>query len=232
MFEQLRAAMIALSQAVVRAFLVPWRALVTWKLHPVTKNAGSQVHTVKFRGEEIKVQKGELLRTALMRRKLTPHNGKTKVYNCRGLAVCGTCAVEVKENSHVKPERWNIHEIFRLGMLPPFITRKKNLRLACQCEVDGDLEVIKHDGIWGQGYGVSTESPDEFKAPLGEHEFILDIAQSGYNRPIPEELAGHKPIGIGSTDKGDAAKLGTDASSTATEAAPSSSSSSGRAKAD
>ena len=38
------------------------------------------------------------------------------------------------------------------------------------------------------GKELSKESPDDFKAPLGEQEFILDWAQSGYHRPIPDEL--------------------------------------------
>jgi ferredoxin len=39
-------------------------------------------------------------------------------------------------------------ERLRIG-LPPH-DREAGLRLACQCQVLGDLEVTKYTGIWGQ----------------------------------------------------------------------------------
>jgi hypothetical protein len=39
------------------------------------------------------------------------------------------------------------------------------------------------------GTEPSKEASNDFKAPLGEQEFVLDWAQSGYHRPIPSELA-------------------------------------------
>jgi ferredoxin len=127
----------SLPQTLLHIVMSPWRWFVRTKLRPATPNPGTQVHTVKFRGEEIKVQNGELLRTALIRRGLTPHNGPAKVYNCRGMSACGTCAVEVKGN--IVPEKCNIHEKLQLS-LPPFTTacKRKDLRLACQCEVNGE----------------------------------------------------------------------------------------------
>jgi hypothetical protein len=46
---------------------------------PEAYEAGTGTATVTFRGQEVEVVKGELLRTALLRRELTPHNGFTKV---------------------------------------------------------------------------------------------------------------------------------------------------------
>jgi hypothetical protein len=41
------------------------------------------------------VRRGELLRTALLRKGATPHNDWSRLICCRGLGTCGTCAVEI-----------------------------------------------------------------------------------------------------------------------------------------
>lgn len=154
--------------------------------HASSPEPGKGTAKVTFRGEQIEVVKGELLRTALMRRGLTPHNGSSKNWSCRGMAACGTCAVHIKKGK-VHPDHWNIHEQMRLR-LPPFTGKhnRDDLRLACQVEVVEDIEVLKCDGLWGQGSEPSKEPPQAFKAPLGEVEYILDCAQSGFRRPKPK----------------------------------------------
>ncbi|KAG5180222.1 hypothetical protein JKP88DRAFT_279638 [Tribonema minus] len=108
-----------------------------------------------------------------------------EVFNCRGLSACGTCAVHITKGK-VYPETWNIHEQLRLR-LPPFTctANRDDLRLACQVEVVEDIEVLKCDGLWGQGTAPSREPAEDFKAYLGEGEFLLDMAQSGFRRPNP-----------------------------------------------
>ena len=91
------------------------------------------------------VQRGELLRTALLRRGLSPHNNNSQLINCRGLGTCGTCAVEVRGD--VEPAEASARERLRLS-LPPHELRP-NLRLACQCTVRGDVVVSKFEGFWG-----------------------------------------------------------------------------------
>ncbi len=49
-----------------------------------------------FRGQPVRVRRGALLRTALLKAGLTPHNGDARLICCRGLGTCGTCAVEVR----------------------------------------------------------------------------------------------------------------------------------------
>lgn len=153
--------------------------------HADSGERGTGTAKVKFRGREIEVVKGELLRTALMRRQLSPHNGDSKKFNCRASSICGTCAVHIKGKVH--PAEWNIHEQARLR-LPPFHdkTNKDDLRLACQVEVVDDIEVIKNDGVWGELYNESDEPADDFQQYLGEGEFWNDVAESGFNRPDPK----------------------------------------------
>lgn len=75
---------------------------------------------------------------------VSPHNGASRNINCHGLGTCGTCAVEISGPVSPKTRR----ESWRLNF-PPH--REENgLRLACQCQVHGDLVITKHPGFWGQ----------------------------------------------------------------------------------
>ena len=74
---------------------------------------------------------------------LPPYNGIANAIHCRGLGTCGTCAVELKGDvsDPTAVEKW------RLGF-PPHRS-DSGLRLACQCQVLGDLKITKHGGMWG-----------------------------------------------------------------------------------
>jgi ferredoxin len=67
--------------------------------------------------------------------------------HCRGFGTCGTCAVQVE--GRVSPP--TAVETWRLNFPPHKQSLQKGLRLACQVRVDGDLEVCKLPGRWGQG---------------------------------------------------------------------------------
>lgn len=100
--------------------------------------------TVRFQGEEIECAEGEILRDVLLDAGLSPHNGTSKHLNCRGHATCGTCAVEVQGDA----SEMNDDERRRLSLPPHDVD--SGLRLACQTQVQGDVEVVKHPGFWGQ----------------------------------------------------------------------------------
>ena len=101
-------------------------------------------YTVRFADRDVTVRHGRNLRKALLAAGLTPHNQAARWLNCKGFGTCGTCAVRVEGpvSPPTRRERW------RLGF-PPH-DREAGLRLACQCRVEGDLEVQKHPGFWGQ----------------------------------------------------------------------------------
>jgi hypothetical protein len=119
-----------------------------------------------------------------MKRGISPHNGKSRLINCRGLGTCGTCAVEVKAigdadvnfnsvvdgtsptNSNENRDSTSAHgaiqptdrttkENFRLNF-PPHGSNDQSdkLRLACQIQIYDDVHVTKKNGFWGQS---STE---------------------------------------------------------------------------
>jgi len=99
--------------------------------------------TVTFRGQEIECAEGETLRNVLKRAGVSPHNGKSKTFNCQGFASCGTCAVAVDGEVSEK----GIRETGRL-IVPPHHPNY-NLRLSCQTKVLGDVRVEKYPGMWG-----------------------------------------------------------------------------------
>jgi len=99
--------------------------------------------TVTFRGQQIECNEGETLRNVLKRAGLSPHNGKSKTFNCKGFASCGTCAVAVDGEVSEK----GVREKGRL-IVPPHHPNY-NLRLSCQTKVLGDVTVEKYPGTWG-----------------------------------------------------------------------------------
>jgi len=56
-----------------------------------------------FRGQkqlkEIEVTHGTNLRTALLKAGLSPYVASKKIFNCRGLGICGTCQVFIKQDN-------------------------------------------------------------------------------------------------------------------------------------
>lgn len=108
---------------------------------------------VSFQEQRIPCDAGVNLRSLLLERGLAPYNGMARWVNCRGLGSCGTCAVAIR--GHVSP--MTLAERLRLA-LPPH-RPGSNLRLACQCRVLGDMDVVKHDGFWGQQVNQTISKP-------------------------------------------------------------------------
>ena len=144
--------------------------------------------TVHLRGVAVEVPRGGVntLRTALLKSGVSPHNGRSKLINCRGLGTCGTCAIEVLRGSVVPRER-TARELLRLQSIPPHSFHEENaqrLRLACQCAADSnELVLAKYEGFWGQELSAeSTELADEFQTYFGDLEYPFE----NFNRPRRE----------------------------------------------
>lgn len=122
--------------------------------------------TVRFRGEEIECDRGDLLRDVLRAAGVSPHNGAADRLNCRGLGSCGTCAVAVEGAVGDRSRRE------RLRLTVPPHDPDDGLRLACQTRVFGDVTVHSYPGFWGQHTGESpvddTDSGDACGDPAAD----------------------------------------------------------------
>lgn len=101
--------------------------------------------TITAQGQIITCDLGANLRQELLKAGIDLYNGKAKLINCHGIGSCGTCAVEIE--GEVSDANWR--DLTRRS-LPPH-NPERNLRLACQTQVLGDITVKKYDGFWGQG---------------------------------------------------------------------------------
>ncbi|HEY9878322.1 MAG TPA: 2Fe-2S iron-sulfur cluster-binding protein [Leptolyngbyaceae cyanobacterium] len=100
---------------------------------------------VTAQGKTFECASGANLRQVLLQHGIDLHNGQSKLINCRGIGSCGTCAVEIE--GEVSKANWRDRT---RRSLPPH-SPERNLRLACQTQVLGDIRVTKYDGFWGQG---------------------------------------------------------------------------------
>jgi ferredoxin len=99
---------------------------------------------VEFCDRKIECLPGANLRVVLLRARLPLYTRVTRAVHCRGHGTCGTCAVRVEGPVSAPTEA----ELRRLR-LPPHHP-ESGLRLACQCNVEGDIKVTKFKGQWGQ----------------------------------------------------------------------------------
>lgn len=142
---------------------------VTWR----TKTSAAAEDSGDIQTLTFDVYSGETLRTAALRRNVvSPHNGRANLINCRGLGTCGTCAVEITPKENIEPRERNQMEQLRFNFPPHSFHNNTKLRLACQIQVRGDIEVTKRTGFWGQREEVASASnPQHY---FGELEYLLD----------------------------------------------------------
>jgi len=116
---------------------------------------------VKFVAEkqEIEVPVGANLRQEAMKAGIQLYPGINRVVNCMGLGTCGTCRVLVKAGiDNLSP--MGLKEKIRLFLMPfATIGHEKEMRLACQVQVNGDCTVetkpafnLNGDTFWQKPY--------------------------------------------------------------------------------
>ena len=90
--------------------------------------------------KELEVAEGTNLRKEVLRAGIDLYPGIHRFLNCRGLALCGKCAVEVKAgNENCSPPAFREKLRLLMSYLP--IGRKGEIRLACQTRVGGDIQI-------------------------------------------------------------------------------------------
>jgi ferredoxin len=100
---------------------------------------------IEFAGKTIECLEGANLRMVLLHARLPLYTRVAKAMHCRGNGTCGTCAVRIEGAVSPPSEA----EVRRLRFPPHQVD--SGLRLACQCNVLGDIKVTKHKGMFGTG---------------------------------------------------------------------------------
>ena len=88
-------------------------------------------------------EQGANLRLLMKATGVSPYRGLGTLLNCRGHNFCGTCAVEVIDGKGAPP-RTREEEGTLAGNLALAHVVGKNMRLACQTTVTGDMTVRTH----------------------------------------------------------------------------------------
>lgn len=86
---------------------------------------------------------GSNLREFMLRVNVTPYSGLDVFTNCRGNNFCGTCAVEIVDGKGASPKGQD-EDATLVGSLAVARQVEKNIRLACQTSVVGDMVVKTH----------------------------------------------------------------------------------------
>ncbi len=97
---------------------------------------------VKFVKEkqEIEVAEGENLRKAALKAGIQVYPGLTRFFNCMGNGHCGTCSVIVKEGKENLSKKGLVENLnLKLGLIS--IGHEEDMRLSCQCKVQGDCVI-------------------------------------------------------------------------------------------
>ena len=86
----------------------------------------------------IKAEKGETVREAAIRNKLSIYSHIFKILNCRGRGLCRSCVIEVA-SGNTEP-RNEIEDQQLAGRLE----KNSNLRLGCQVKISDNLVIKTH----------------------------------------------------------------------------------------
>jgi len=99
----------------------------------------------------LSVASGTTLRDALLANGFSPHGSVSRVTNCGGRGLCGTCGVRVDDPP--APDHWHDGLSERWGYP----------RLSCQLTVEDDMRVeLVEKVVWGQllpDYSQGARSP-------------------------------------------------------------------------
>ena len=90
---------------------------------------------------ELEVPEGSNLREEARKAGIEMHPSMSRYVNCFGHGQCGTCRVLVKSGTENLGNKGLI-EKFTLFRMLSSVGHEDEMRLACQCEVKGDIKVV------------------------------------------------------------------------------------------
>ena len=91
--------------------------------------------------KEIDVPAGSNLRDEARKAGIETNPGLFRIINCLGHGTCGTCRVLVKKGMENLSKKGLIEKITLMRMFST-IGHEDEMRLACQCTVNGDVTVV------------------------------------------------------------------------------------------
>ena len=112
--------------------------------------------------KEVEVPQGANLRTEAAKAGVEIYKGKDRILNCRGFGLCGTCRVLVKsgmenlnKKTFMEKLNLNLHPLTSFA----YIGHEDEMRLSCQCQVNGDVTVetqppmnLSGENFWQKPY--------------------------------------------------------------------------------
>ena len=96
--------------------------------------------TILNEKKEIEVPPGSNLRDELRKAGVEVYSGLSKYLNCFGHGTCGTCRLLVKKGTENLSPKGRM-ERFTLFRMLSAIGHEQEMRLSCQCQVNGDVTV-------------------------------------------------------------------------------------------
>jgi len=96
--------------------------------------------TIVNEKKEIEVPQGANLRETLRAQGVEVYQGLSKYLNCFGHGTCGTCRLLVKKGMENLTPKGKM-ERFTLFRMLSAIGHEDEMRLSCQCQVNGDVTV-------------------------------------------------------------------------------------------
>ena len=108
--------------------------------------------------KEIDVPAGANLRAEAQKAGIEVYPGLTRYLNCMGFGTCGTCRVLVKKGMENLGPKTFMEKLTLLRMFST-IGHENEMRLSCQCTVNGDVEVetqppmnVSGENFWQKPY--------------------------------------------------------------------------------
>jgi ferredoxin len=114
--------------------------------------------TIANEKKEIEVPGGTNLRDALRREGFEVYQGLTRYLNCFGHGTCGECRVLVKKGTENLSGKGMFERVTLFRMLST-IGHESEMRLSCQCAVNGDVTIetqpemnLSGETFWSKPY--------------------------------------------------------------------------------
>lgn len=103
--------------------------------------------------KQVQVPEGANLRSAALDAGIPLYPGIHKVLNCHGLAQCAACRVLVTKGME-NTSKMGFLEKMRLKFSFVYIGAEDTMRLACQTEVNGDMDVVTQPplNLYGENF--------------------------------------------------------------------------------